>query len=475
MLAIELLNSTSTCLTKISILFFYRRLGRGTYTTFFLLVVQTNIALIAAYLVSFSIVLVMTCRPVAAYWLQFSVVWTPHHAYRCVNEAATTVAANAVSIAQDLVACGLPSVLLWKLQMGRRKKVLLGGLLGLGIVPCIAGLLRLLYTVRLYADHGYDATWSAHPVLLWTAVETHLGILCACAPALHSYAKEAAEKAPAWLRPGSGWWSVCAGTMSFFRYLSSRSSMLSSSLSSSASASFFRRGGGGGDGRGKRKWKRRRRRSASGHVELEESLGVNGGGDGGGRGGGGGGGREFGAREGKQDGGGGGGGKSAGTLLSSLSTLDEAGSEHSIMAIVEGADRAADDRDLERGFFAQMERREDWDQLQLQQIAGDEQRRRREAGVDGLSEASLVGMPERLPAAYLGPYRQQQRYVHQNQDNYCWRAEDEAPLSTASSSMRGDRVSQEEIGVAITTDPPTAPELLYDRWSGGSGIEGSRR
>ncbi|KAL1635266.1 hypothetical protein SLS58_010303 [Diplodia intermedia] len=203
MLAIELLNSTSTCLTKISILSFYRRLGRGTYTTLFLLAVQANIALVAAYLVSFSIVLVATCRPVAAYWLQFSVVWAPRHAYRCLDEAATTVAANAVSIAQDLVACGLPSALLWKLQMGRRKKVF----------PCIAGLLRLLYTVRLYADYGYDATWTAHPVLLWTAVETHLGILCACAPALHSYAKEAAEKAPAWLRRrrrGSGWWSLGA-------------------------------------------------------------------------------------------------------------------------------------------------------------------------------------------------------------------------------------------------------------------------
>ncbi|KAF9635997.1 putative integral membrane protein [Lasiodiplodia theobromae] len=188
MLAIELLNSTSTCLTKVSILFFYRRLGRGTYTTTFLLVVQTNIVLIGAYLLSFSIVLLLTCHPFAAHWLQFSIVWAARNTYRCMDEAATTVAANAVSIAQDFVACCLPAVLLWKLQMSRKKKVLLGLLLGLGILPCVAGVLRLYYTVRVY--QSYDATWTAHTVLVWTVIENHLGILCACAPALHSYGKE---------------------------------------------------------------------------------------------------------------------------------------------------------------------------------------------------------------------------------------------------------------------------------------------
>ncbi|OJD36694.1 uncharacterized protein BKCO1_10000113 [Diplodia corticola] len=487
-LAIELLNSTSTCLTKISILSFYRRLGRGTYTTTFLLIVQTNMALIVAYLVSFSIVLVLTCRPVAAYWLQFSVVWAAQerNSYRCVNEAANTIAANAVSIAQDLVACGLPSVLLWKLQMGRGKKFLLGALLGLGILPCIAGLLRLLYTVRAYSG-TYDATWAAHPIFVWTVVETHLGILCACAPALHSYAKEALQKAAAggsatWLTSGR----LCESTLGFIKYLSSRSwSRGTATGTGSSEADASGDGSGSGSffwGKGRRK---RRRGSVSGHVELEEGGG---GGGGGGRGGGGGsggtgsgtggsssygssigddrdrGGRGGGSRGGGSDGGNGGAGefggkkgrhdsggvsRSAGTLLSSslLSTLDEAGSERSMMvddADVSDTGAAEDDGDLERGFFSQS------GQL-------DEKCRKREGGVWDwvrLPKAWPVGLPEPPPAAYLGAYRQQA-------EHHRW-TEDEVPLSTASRPVRGDQVSHEDIGLAITTNPPTIPRLLHD-------------
>ncbi|EKG12954.1 integral membrane protein [Macrophomina phaseolina MS6] len=131
---VEELNSTSTCLTKISILFFYRRLALGTYTSLFVRIVQANILFVAAYLLIFSVVLFLTCYPFAAYWLQFDVFWSQQNTYKCLNEAATVVAANAFSILQDFIACGLPSVLLWKLQMPRRKKVLLGALLGLGIL-----------------------------------------------------------------------------------------------------------------------------------------------------------------------------------------------------------------------------------------------------------------------------------------------------------------------------------------------------
>ncbi|GME65302.1 putative integral membrane protein [Neofusicoccum parvum] len=235
-LAIEQLNSTSTCLTKISILFFYRRLARGPYTSKFVRVVQANIIFVAAYLLVFSVVLFLTCYPFQAYWLQFDIVWVQQNTYRCLNEAATTVVANAISILQDFIACGLPSVLLWKLQMRKKQKVLLACLLGLGILPCLAGVLRLVYTVRLYST--YDSTWAAYPVLAWTVVETHLGILCASAPALHSYAKEA-SRSQAW-----------SSTLNLFKSLSDRS---------------YRRSTSGG--------RRSHGYSASGHIELSEHGG----------------------------------------------------------------------------------------------------------------------------------------------------------------------------------------------------------
>ncbi|KAK7725452.1 hypothetical protein SLS57_003929 [Botryosphaeria dothidea] len=232
-LVIEQLNSTSTCLTKISILFFYRRLARGIYTSKFIRIVQANIIFVAAYLLVFSVVLFLTCYPFESYWRQFDIIWVQQNTYKCFNEAANTVAANAISILQDFIACGLPSVLLWRLQMPKKKKILLGTLLGLGILPCIAGLLRLLYTIRLYST--YDSTWAAHPVFVWTVAETHLGILCASAPALHSLAKELASRSRA--------------VSSLFRYLSS-------------SVEYWRSSGSGSNNN--------KRRSASGHIELAD-------------------------------------------------------------------------------------------------------------------------------------------------------------------------------------------------------------
>lgn len=133
-LVIEQLNSTSTCFTKISILFFYRRLARGIYTSKFIRIVQANIIFVAAYLLVFSVVLFLTCYPFESYWRQFDIIWVQQNTYKCFNEAANTVAANAISILQDFIACGLPSVLLWRLQMPKKKKMLLGTLLGLGIL-----------------------------------------------------------------------------------------------------------------------------------------------------------------------------------------------------------------------------------------------------------------------------------------------------------------------------------------------------
>ena len=48
---------------------------------------------------------------------------------------------------------------------------------------CIVGVIRLIYTIRVYED-TYDSTWVCEPIWLWTVVELHGAIMCASAPAL---------------------------------------------------------------------------------------------------------------------------------------------------------------------------------------------------------------------------------------------------------------------------------------------------
>jgi hypothetical protein len=48
---------------------------------------------------------------------------------------------------------------------------------------CICGVLRIYYSVRVYF-WTYDMTWESYWAWVWLIVETHIGVICASAPAL---------------------------------------------------------------------------------------------------------------------------------------------------------------------------------------------------------------------------------------------------------------------------------------------------
>lgn len=54
---------------------------------------------------------------------------------------------------------------------------------------CLAGILRLAAIPHLYFQ-TYDTTWDALPAFLWLAVEAHMAVICASAPALKAYFKD---------------------------------------------------------------------------------------------------------------------------------------------------------------------------------------------------------------------------------------------------------------------------------------------
>jgi hypothetical protein len=135
-MVIEVLYLLSTSTTKISILLFYRRLARGTISKKFLLAVHTAIASVVVYFLYFTIALLATCQPFDAYWKQIDPLWYAEQKgkFHCQNEAANLIASAVISVAQDFLACGLPAILLWKLQISRRQKLALGGLFSVGLL-----------------------------------------------------------------------------------------------------------------------------------------------------------------------------------------------------------------------------------------------------------------------------------------------------------------------------------------------------
>lgn len=72
----------------------------------------------------------------------------------------------------------LPFPVLMHLNMQNRKKVVLLGLFGLGVFITVIQIIRIMTVKRLavYTDSA--------PLIMWSTVETNLGIIVACVPCL---------------------------------------------------------------------------------------------------------------------------------------------------------------------------------------------------------------------------------------------------------------------------------------------------
>ncbi|KAF2837819.1 integral membrane protein, partial [Patellaria atrata CBS 101060] len=182
-MAMEVFYILTTGPIKISILCFYRRLSTGTISTKFIWTVWLSIASVIGYMVAFMIALFATCRPIDAYWNFMDPAWTSKHEYTCADEAAILFSAVIISMIQDIITCVLPIWFVWNLQLAKRQKIAVAGIFLVGFLTCIAGALRMYYIHRVYYE-TYDITWAAEEGWLWTMIESHLGIICASAPAL---------------------------------------------------------------------------------------------------------------------------------------------------------------------------------------------------------------------------------------------------------------------------------------------------
>lgn len=77
----------------------------------------------------------------------------------------------------------LPIPTLFKLSLPIGQRIGLIVLFGVGGVIVVAGSFRA-YWVHYVLFRTYDSTWHGFQIWLWTAVETNVGVICGCIPAL---------------------------------------------------------------------------------------------------------------------------------------------------------------------------------------------------------------------------------------------------------------------------------------------------
>ncbi|KEQ69489.1 hypothetical protein M436DRAFT_55857, partial [Aureobasidium namibiae CBS 147.97] len=183
----ELLYLAAIGLTKISILLFYLRifpdwkLRRAIYAM---------ISICGLYSIVFVTVTALQCIPVSMAWKK----WDGEHKGKCLDLNADGWASASLNIILDLIVIALPMKQLTVLNMSWQRK--------LGVIVMFLGggfVLRLKYLIQF--AHTDNVTWDYLSVGYWSAVETHVGVMVACAPAIRSLQFQIREKL--WPKPAS--------------------------------------------------------------------------------------------------------------------------------------------------------------------------------------------------------------------------------------------------------------------------------
>jgi hypothetical protein len=86
-------------------------------------------------------------------------------------------------VVTDFMIYALPIPTLFSLQLPWVQRIGLIVLFSVGGVIVVAGSFRA-YWIHYTLFETYDATWEGYQIWVWTAVETNVGVICGCIPAL---------------------------------------------------------------------------------------------------------------------------------------------------------------------------------------------------------------------------------------------------------------------------------------------------
>jgi hypothetical protein len=182
----EVTYLASTGCTKCSILFFYRRLTKGSYNMRWKYAIITAITFTALYSLAFILMLIFSCSPTEAYWKSFNPYY--QEKFHCIESKYSNVLSGAMSVLSDLYSVLLPCIMLHNFDAPRRQKIALNIIFSLGLLVVAAGSVRTYYLEKV--GHSNDLTYDGYDVLVWAQLETQLSLICASAPTLRVFFRD---------------------------------------------------------------------------------------------------------------------------------------------------------------------------------------------------------------------------------------------------------------------------------------------
>ncbi|KGO64306.1 hypothetical protein PEX1_046550 [Penicillium expansum] len=171
--ATELIYNPILALVKTSILLFLLRLTgqkKSVRLAIWGLLIFNGIAAITTFFIT-----VFRCMPVAANW--DSVAYPDA---KCLDFANFVTATASVSILTDALSLILPTWIVYRLQMQWNQKLMLIGILSLGLLTVVTGIVRLILLDNF--DRHMPNNYTHSVLFCVSTIEVGLSFIAACAP-----------------------------------------------------------------------------------------------------------------------------------------------------------------------------------------------------------------------------------------------------------------------------------------------------
>ncbi|KAM0794903.1 hypothetical protein BDR22DRAFT_939785 [Usnea florida] len=156
-------------MVKISILLLYRRIFTTPLFKRATLIVGTACV---AWLIAALLCLAFQCRTNAERY-NLDTLFSNH----CIDLKGYWIAVTGSNLVLDLVVLCMPLYIVSNLKIPTRQKLWLSGIFALGILVCIAALMRI---ITINWVKGADLTYTAITCYMWSQVEPTMATVCAC-------------------------------------------------------------------------------------------------------------------------------------------------------------------------------------------------------------------------------------------------------------------------------------------------------
>jgi hypothetical protein len=161
------LSKMSICLTYLRIFYTDKR---GRY------MIQALLVLLVLLTFPFMFEVAFQCRPIEVYWTE------GRPPGKCLQDFAGFLLSGSLNILVDVALMGIVMPRVLELQLHKRQRWALTGIVLLGSLAVVAGIVRMVRVSISITMPNFEPSWDSYDVSIWTSTEIYVSLLCASAP-----------------------------------------------------------------------------------------------------------------------------------------------------------------------------------------------------------------------------------------------------------------------------------------------------